>query len=69
MKISPEKHEDRSAGYDAVDIARANLSYGPPKKTEKPWRKIAGSAICVLFAVAVALLASHVGHLIVGAPR
>ena len=69
MKISPEKHEDRSAGsYDAVDIARANLSYGPPN-TEKPWRKIAGSAIFVLFAVGVALLASHVGHLIVGAPR
>ena len=69
MKISPEKHEDRSAGYDAVDIARAtNLSYGPPN-TEKPWRKIADPAIFVLFAVAVALLASHVGHLIVGAPR
>ena len=70
MEISPKKHEDerRAGSNDAVDIARANLSYDPPN-TKGPWRRIARLAIFVLCAAAVALLAGHFGHLIVGAPR
>ena len=68
MTIPPKKHEDerRAASDNAVDVARANLSYDPPPR---PWRKIARWAVFLLFAVAVALLAGHFGRLIMGAPR
>jgi len=41
MTISPRKHEDerRAESDNAVDVARANLSYDPP--ANRPWRKIA----------------------------
>jgi hypothetical protein len=63
MTISPKKHEDdrRAESNNAVDVARANLSYDPP--TNRPWRKIASWATLLLFAVAVALLAGHFGRL------
>jgi hypothetical protein len=67
MITPPEKHEDsrRKAGDAAVDIVRAELSYPPPPS--RPWRKIALWTTRILVAVAVALVASHFGHLITGA--
>jgi hypothetical protein len=64
MTISPKKQGDerRAVSDNAVDVARANLSYDTP--TNRPWRKIARWAILLLFAVAVALLAGHFGRLI-----
>jgi hypothetical protein len=55
----------RKASDAAVDIVRADLSYPPPPS--RPWRKIALLTTRILIAVAVALVASHFGHLITGA--
>jgi hypothetical protein len=67
MITPPKKHEDsrREASNAAVDIARAGLSYPPPPN--RPSRKIALWTSRMLIAVAVALVASYFGHLIMGA--
>jgi hypothetical protein len=69
MITPPEKHAEsrRKAGDAAVDIARAELSFGYPPPPSRPWRKIALWTARILIAVAVALAASHFGHLITGA--
>jgi hypothetical protein len=69
MITPPEKHEEsrRKAGDAAVDIARADLSFGYPPPPSRPWRKIALWTTRVLVAVAVALVAGYFGHLITGA--